>query len=167
MLHLVLVFPDLSAHFPSLVCPPPLPHNTCVCDIQDKLLELASEPLSAWLDGRYGSEVRDHSIFQALTRHWEEEYHKDMHSLNVSESQLLISVFSESTTVHMHTCTHTHCDPLPHPSPPPPPPSPSHTHTHTHTHTQQVLPPDVLTRVSEYVPEVVEFVDKIIENGYA
>ena len=27
--------------------------------------------------------------------------------------------------------------------------------------------PDVLTRVSEYVPEVVEFVEKIIDNGYA
>ncbi|XP_066557221.1 cysteine--tRNA ligase, cytoplasmic isoform X1 [Amia ocellicauda] len=29
-----------------------------------------------------------------------------------------------------------------------------------------VLPPDVLTRVSEYVPEIVEFVKKILENGY-
>ena len=27
--------------------------------------------------------------------------------------------------------------------------------------------PNVLTRVSEYVPEIVEFVDKIIKNGYA
>ncbi|CAL9702111.1 unnamed protein product [Knipowitschia caucasica] len=29
-----------------------------------------------------------------------------------------------------------------------------------------VLPPDVLTRVSEYVPEIVEFVQKIVKNGY-
>uniref|UniRef100_A0AAX7SVX4 Cysteine--tRNA ligase, cytoplasmic n=1 Tax=Astatotilapia calliptera TaxID=8154 RepID=A0AAX7SVX4_ASTCA len=29
-----------------------------------------------------------------------------------------------------------------------------------------VLPPDVLTRVSEYVPEIVEFVRKIVSNGY-
>uniref|UniRef100_A0A3Q0QZ32 Cysteine--tRNA ligase, cytoplasmic n=1 Tax=Amphilophus citrinellus TaxID=61819 RepID=A0A3Q0QZ32_AMPCI len=29
-----------------------------------------------------------------------------------------------------------------------------------------VLPPDVLTRVSEYVPEIVEFVKKIVSNGY-
>lgn len=29
-----------------------------------------------------------------------------------------------------------------------------------------MLAPDVLTRVSEYVPEVVEFVQKIIDNGY-
>uniref|UniRef100_A0A4W6CBP2 Cysteine--tRNA ligase, cytoplasmic n=1 Tax=Lates calcarifer TaxID=8187 RepID=A0A4W6CBP2_LATCA len=29
-----------------------------------------------------------------------------------------------------------------------------------------VLPPDVLTRVSEYVPEIVEFVEKIVSNGY-
>ncbi|KAI1903982.1 hypothetical protein AGOR_G00001000, partial [Albula goreensis] len=29
-----------------------------------------------------------------------------------------------------------------------------------------VLPADVLTRVSEYVPEIVEFVKKIVDNGY-
>ncbi|XP_005947154.1 cysteine--tRNA ligase, cytoplasmic isoform X2 [Haplochromis burtoni] len=29
-----------------------------------------------------------------------------------------------------------------------------------------VLPPDVLTRVGEYVPEIVEFVRKIVSNGY-
>ncbi|XP_020826414.1 cysteine--tRNA ligase, cytoplasmic isoform X2 [Phascolarctos cinereus] len=29
-----------------------------------------------------------------------------------------------------------------------------------------VLPPDVLTRVSEYVPEIVRFVQKIVDNGY-
>ena len=27
--------------------------------------------------------------------------------------------------------------------------------------------PDCLTRVSEYVPEIIAFVEKIIENGYA
>ncbi|EDO19065.1 hypothetical protein Kpol_2000p30 [Vanderwaltozyma polyspora DSM 70294] len=30
-----------------------------------------------------------------------------------------------------------------------------------------VLPPNVTTRVSEYVPEIIEFVEKIISNGYA
>lgn len=29
-----------------------------------------------------------------------------------------------------------------------------------------VLPPDVLTRVSEYVPEIISFVQKIVDNGY-
>ncbi|XP_036284693.1 cysteine--tRNA ligase, cytoplasmic [Pipistrellus kuhlii] len=29
-----------------------------------------------------------------------------------------------------------------------------------------VLPPDVLTRVSEYVPEIVRFVQRIVDNGY-
>lgn len=33
-------------------------------------------------------------------------------------------------------------------------------------HRPQVLPPDVLTRVSEYVPEIVNFVQKIVDNGY-
>lgn len=31
----------------------------------------------------------------------------------------------------------------------------------------QVLPPDVLTRVSEYVPQIVSYIEKIIENGLA
>jgi len=30
-----------------------------------------------------------------------------------------------------------------------------------------VLPPTVTTRVSEYVPDIIEFVDKIVENGFA
>lgn len=30
----------------------------------------------------------------------------------------------------------------------------------------QVLPADVLTRVSEYVPEIVDFVKKVVDNGY-
>ena len=29
-----------------------------------------------------------------------------------------------------------------------------------------VLPADVLTRVSDYIPEVVDYVQKIIDNGY-
>lgn len=31
----------------------------------------------------------------------------------------------------------------------------------------KVLPPDVLTRISSYVEEVVVFTEKIIANGYA
>ena len=35
------------------------------------------------------------------------------------------------------------------------------------THPAQVLPPDALTRVTEYVPAIVTFVQHIIDNGFA
>ncbi|KAJ8024001.1 Cysteine--tRNA ligase, cytoplasmic [Holothuria leucospilota] len=76
------------------------------------LVKEGKDPLADWLDVTRGSEVTDKAIFSALTKHFEEEYHKDMAALNV-------------------------------------------------------LPADVLTRVSEYVPEVIEFIQKIMENGYA
>lgn len=31
----------------------------------------------------------------------------------------------------------------------------------------RVLPPDTITRVSEYVPEIVSFVQRIVDNGFA
>lgn len=31
----------------------------------------------------------------------------------------------------------------------------------------KIDPPNVVTRVTEFVPEIVEFIQKIIENGFA
>nr|CAH7726846.1 unnamed protein product [Callosobruchus chinensis] len=75
-------------------------------------LEDSKDPLSDWLDIQYGSTVTDNAIFSTLPRHFETEFHKDMHSLNI-------------------------------------------------------LPPNVLTRVSEYIPEIIAYIEKIISNGYA
>ncbi|KAL5007800.1 hypothetical protein ScPMuIL_016606, partial [Solemya velum] len=75
------------------------------------LLEASKDIIADWLDLAHGSEVTDNSIFSSLPRYFEEDFHKDMESLNV-------------------------------------------------------LPADVLTRVSEYVPENVDFVQKIVDNGF-
>ncbi|KRZ29945.1 Cysteine--tRNA ligase, cytoplasmic [Trichinella pseudospiralis] len=72
----------------------------------------ASEVLSQWLDSELGSTITDHSIFDSLARHFEQDFDLDMAALNV-------------------------------------------------------LPPDVVTRVSEYIPEVVAFVDGLVKRGFA
>ncbi|KAJ7387869.1 Cysteine--tRNA ligase, cytoplasmic [Desmophyllum pertusum] len=77
-----------------------------------ELLCEASDPLSAWLDSQFGSNVTDHRIFAKLTQHWENEFHEDMKALNI-------------------------------------------------------LPVDCLTRITQYVPEVVTFIQRVIDNGYA
>lgn len=79
---------------------------------QKEFLVALRDPLSEWLDNKNGASVTNNSIFESLPRFWENEFHKDMKSLNV-------------------------------------------------------LAPDVLTRVSEYVPQIVKFIEKIIENGLA
>ena len=40
--------------------------------------------MSDWLDIQHGSSVSEKSIFAALSQYWEEQFHTDMDSLNVS-----------------------------------------------------------------------------------
>lgn len=49
-----------------------------------QLLSEVKDSYSEFLDSKYGSNINDNSIFTALPRHWENEFHEDMHSLNVS-----------------------------------------------------------------------------------
>ena len=78
----------------------------------EELARAAEYPLSEFLDRKLGASLTDHSIFQKLSRCYEEEFHQDMKDLGI-------------------------------------------------------LPPDVLTRVSEYVPEIVSFTQALVEKGYA
>ncbi|KAF7266872.1 hypothetical protein GWI33_019804 [Rhynchophorus ferrugineus] len=82
-----------------------------VFEAQDTFIRESKDPLSDWLDGCYGATVTDNAIFSSLPKHWEEEFHKDMDSLNV-------------------------------------------------------LRPNVLTRVSEHIPEIISFIEGIIANGF-
>ncbi|XP_058979756.1 cysteine--tRNA ligase, cytoplasmic-like [Musca domestica] len=79
---------------------------------RDFYLSEAKDPISDWLDLKKGSTINDNAIFESLPRYWEDQFHKDMQSLNI-------------------------------------------------------LPPDVLTRVSEYVPQIITFIQRIIDNGLA
>ncbi|XP_050676965.1 cysteine--tRNA ligase, cytoplasmic [Leptidea sinapis] len=76
------------------------------------MLQASRDPLSDWLDSKFGATVTDNAIFTKLSRFWENEFHKDMKALNI-------------------------------------------------------LPPDILTRVTEYVPQIIAFIKKIIDNGLA
>lgn len=111
---------------------------TELLSFQKVLLESSKDLLADWLDKQFGSQVTENSIFSTLPKYWEGEYHKDMEALNVSR--------------------------------PPTPRRPRQPETPKNHMTEswrlQVLPPDVLTRVSEYVPEIVDFVEKVISNGY-
>lgn len=49
-----------------------------------KFVKESKDPLSDWLDSKFGATVRDNAIFSALPKHWENEFHKDMDALNVS-----------------------------------------------------------------------------------
>lgn len=53
-------------------------------EAQKHYLEKAKDPISNWLDIKYGSNITDQSIFEALPRYWEDEFHNDMSALNVS-----------------------------------------------------------------------------------
>ncbi|XP_055530322.1 cysteine--tRNA ligase, cytoplasmic [Wyeomyia smithii] len=86
--------------------------NGQIKDAQRQFLEDSRDPLADLLDKKEGATVTENSIFETLPRYWEDEFHKDMNSLNV-------------------------------------------------------LSPDVLTRVSEYVPQIVKYIQEIIDNGLA
>lgn len=47
-------------------------------------LNEAKDPISEWLDSQKGAEINDNAVFEALPRYWEDQFHNDMKSLNVS-----------------------------------------------------------------------------------
>jgi len=47
-------------------------------------LNEAKDPISDWLDSLKGAQINDNAVFEALPRYWEDQFHNDMKSLNVS-----------------------------------------------------------------------------------
>ncbi|VVC32268.1 Hypothetical protein CINCED_3A018977 [Cinara cedri] len=76
------------------------------------ILDDIKDPFGAYLDKVNSADITDNSIFVALPRFWETDFHSNMTSLNI-------------------------------------------------------LPPDKLSRVSEYIPEIIDYITSIIKNGYA
>lgn len=55
---------------------------TSCCQV---LLESSRDLLADWLDRLLGSQVTENHIFFNLPKLWEEEFHRDMEALNVSQ----------------------------------------------------------------------------------
>lgn len=51
-------------------------------------LKEAKDPIAEWLDAKLSANVNDNKIFEALPRYWEDQFHNDMKSLNVSNHEL-------------------------------------------------------------------------------
>lgn len=54
-----------------------------ISEAQSKFISECRDPFSQWLDTKYGATVTKNEIFSDLPAHWEEDFHKDMDSLNV------------------------------------------------------------------------------------
>ena len=52
-------------------------------DATKNFLLQSKDALSDWLDRQQGADVTENSIFETLPRFWEDQFHKDMASLNV------------------------------------------------------------------------------------
>lgn len=63
-----------------------------ISEAQHKFIAESKDPLSDWLDAKLGDTVTDNAIFASLPKHWEEEFHKDMDSLNVLRPSVLTRV---------------------------------------------------------------------------
>jgi cysteinyl-tRNA synthetase len=61
------------------------------------LLKSAKDPISDWLDHKYGATVTDNAIFNSLPRYWENGFHKDMKALNVSLYSIIYYQFVTNT----------------------------------------------------------------------
>lgn len=59
---------------------------------KDVMLKCIKDPLSEWLDSKFGGDVKDNAIFAKLSRHWENEFHKDMKALNVSYCSMYLNL---------------------------------------------------------------------------
>jgi len=61
-----------------------------IAQMRDHYLAEAKDPIAEWLDGKDGAHINDNSVFESLPRYWEDQFHNDMKSLNVSHRKSLL-----------------------------------------------------------------------------
>lgn len=102
------------------------------------MLSSAKDILADWLDTTKGHTVNDHSVFSTLAQKY-----------NYITFDLLF-IFNKTLNVKdIFCCYRFENDFL------------------LDMTALNVLEPDVLTRVSEYIPEIIKYIERIIQNGYA
>lgn len=74
-----------------------------IAKARDMYLQEAKDPISDWLDSKEGASINDNAIFEALPRYWEDQFHNDMQSLNVSIFRL--NKFQACTDLNQFLCS--------------------------------------------------------------
>lgn len=78
--------------------------NKKVDEAKEKFIKESKDPLSDWLDSKFGATVKDNAIFAKLPHHWEDEFHKDMDDLNVKNIlQFINSVLNQNNIIFRYS----------------------------------------------------------------
>ncbi|ETO15857.1 cysteinyl-tRNA synthetase family protein, partial [Reticulomyxa filosa] len=107
-----------------------------------ELLTLTQPVFSEWLDANKGHTISDQKIFRAHAQEFEKQFFEDMRVEFCFVLYRFVCRLSLKYT-YMYIYVYMFLKAL------------------------HVRDPDVITRVTEYVPQIVQFVERLVEKGYA